>query len=164
MQSESSYAKERRTRELQWIEMEERSLGKPENTRSSSSSNRQTLGYIRRNKTSVQSFRPNQHRGKFLMILIGLDVFNLLIKYNVEFPLFLSFVVAQICPPSQNYFPTAQMTDLSTPSPPSTTQAFNHDTPTPSYDGVRNQVPRGNKSSQNIPTHSTSKFDQLRYL
>ena len=63
LQSESSYAKERRTRELQWIEMEERSLGKPENTRSSRSSNRKTLRPIRRNKASVQSFRPNQHRG-----------------------------------------------------------------------------------------------------
>ena len=144
--------------------MEERSLGKPENTRSSSSSNHQNVRSIRRNKTTVQSFRPNQHRGKFLMILIGLDVFTLLIKYNVEFPLFLSFVVAQICPPSQNYFPTAPITDLSTPGPPSTTQAFNYDTPPPSYDGVRNQVPRGNKSSQYVPTHSTSKLDQLRYL
>ena len=143
--------------------MEERSLGTPENTRRSSSSNRQTLRSIRRNKTSVQSFRPNQHRGKFLMILIELDVFYL-IKYYVKFPLFLSFVVAQICPPSQNYFPTAPMTDLSTPSPPSTTQEFNYDTPPPNYDGARNQVPRGNKSSQYVPTHSTSKFDQLRYL
>ena len=77
LQSESSYAKERRTRELQWIEMEERSLGKPENTRSSSSSNHQNVRSIRRNKTTVQSFRPNQHRGKFLMILIGLDVLTL---------------------------------------------------------------------------------------
>ena len=86
-----------------------------------------------------------------------------LIKYNVEFPLFLSFVVAKICPPSQNHFPTAPMTDISTPSLPSTAQAFNYDTPPPSYDGVRNQVPRGNKSSQYVPTHSTSKFDRLRY-
>ena len=68
LQSESSYAKERRTRELQWIEMEERSIGKPENTRNSSSSNRQTLRSIRRNKTSLQSFRPNQHKGKFSII------------------------------------------------------------------------------------------------
>ena len=146
--------------------MEERSLGKPENTRSSSSSNRQTLRSIRRNKTSVQSFRPNQHRGKFLMILIGLDVFYMiyLIKHNVEFPLFLSFLVAQICPSSQNHLPTAPMTDLSTHSPPSTSITFNYDTPPPSYDEVRNQDGRGSEPSKHVPHHSTGKFDQLKYL
>ena len=77
---------------------------------------------------------------------------------------FLSFVVAQICPPSQKYLPTAPMTDLSTHSPPSTSTTFNYDTPPPTYDEVRNQAGRGSEPSKHVPHHSTGKFDQLKYL
>ena len=145
--------------------MEQRSLGKPEKTRSSSLSNRQKLRSIQRNKTSVQSFRPNHHIGKKFNDMNRVRcVLIYLIKYNVEFSLFFSFAVAQICPPSQNYIPIAPITDLSAHIPSSPPKTFNYDTPPPSYDTVRNQVHRGTESSQYVPTHSTSKFDQLRYL
>ena len=77
---------------------------------------------------------------------------------------FLSFIVAQIRPPSQKYFPTAPMTNLSTHSPPSISTTFNYDTPPPSYDEVRNQAGRGSEPSKHVPHHSTGKFDQLKYL
>ena len=148
-----------RTRELHWIEMENRSPCNPDTTSSSSTSGPRSFSY----NTNVESFRPIQQRGKIVIVWIKLDVFSVVFYcINPRLPLFLSFVVAQVYSPSLNYIPTAPMTDLSIVEPSSSSNIFNYDTPPPSYDQVYNQASRGSKSLHNVPTDSTSKFHELK--
>ena len=147
-----------RTRPQHWIEMDNRSSCNPDTTSSSSTSDPQTFSY----NTNVESFRPIPHRGKIVMVEIGLNVFSICgIQYCISprFPPFLSFVVAQVYSSPQNYLPTAPMTDFSTVNPSSSSNIFNYDTPPPSYDQVCNQTSRGRKSLHHEPTDSKSKFD-----
>ena len=125
----------------------------------SSTYHNQAISY----NTKEQVIRPIQYKGNFVLLQRQSTCFSQYTPFSIVY-YFLSFVVAQIRPPSQKYLPTAPMTDLSTHSTPSTSTTFNYDTPPPSYDEVRSQACRGSEPLEHVPHHSTGKFDQLKYL
>ena len=141
-------------------EIGHRSPYSPKTSGNSSGYHRQPLSY----NTNEQATRTIQHGGNFLLLKGKSTRFAYpWTPFSIVY-YFLCFVVAQICPPSQKYLPTAPITDLSAHSPPSTSTTINYDTPPPSYDEVRNQAYRGSEPSRQVPNHSTGKFDQSKYL